>query len=363
MRINPTERAKIYTQARHRLGAPIRPIQLKDEVLDSLLEIATEDYIEYIQNYLIEQQWPSLIGINITEVDLTRAFISRNYDLLTQYTYSYSKIVGLGAGEGGYVLKQDYIELKKGVQIYEIPAGREINEVLWYNPASLDQSVIDPFLGVWNNQFGAEYIGLGSYYILPAFDILMRASDRNLKNRITKGDLLYKITGAPGGKKYLHLMNTPGGQYDRNNSIFRFGKVWYWYYDINGDPDDCLAKNRDIIKTPSDVPMDDISFENMNEPSKVWIRRYFIALCKETLGRVRGYASGKITVSDTQSLELEYQTLLTEGKDEMVTLKQELSTRLAEFHPTKVLERMANEAKFINDGLKYRPMPRPIRLI
>lgn len=363
MRINPTERAKIYTQARHRLGAPIRPIQLEDEVMDSLLEIATEDYIEYIQNYLIEQQWPSLIGINVTEVDLTRAFISRNYDLLTQYTYSYSKIVGLGAGEGGYILKQDYIELKSNVQIYEIPAGREINEVLWYNPASLDQSVIDPFLGVWNNQFGAEYIGLGSYYILPAFDILMRSADRNLKNRITKGDLLYKITGAPGGKKYLHLMNTPGGQYDRNNSIFKAGKVWYWYYDINGDAEDCLAKNRDIIKTPSDVPMDDISFEDMNEPSKVWIRRYFIALCKETLGRVRGYVGGKIAVSDTQTFEMEYQTLLTEGKDEMMTLKTELSTRLAEFHPTKVLERMANEAKYINDGLRYRPMPRPIRLI
>lgn len=363
MRINPEERAKIYTQAKHRLGAPIRKVQLTDEVLDSLLEIATEDYIEYIQNYLIEQQWPSLIGINVTEVDLTRAFISRNYDLLTQYTYSYSKILGLGAGEGGYILKQDYIELKSGVQVYEIPAGREINEVLWFNPASLDQSVIDPFLGVWNNQFGAEYIGLGSYYILPAFDILMRSADRNLKNRITKGDLLYKITGAPGGKKYLHLMNTPGGQYDRNNSIFKAGKVWYWYYDINGNADDCLAKNRDIIKTPSDVPMDDISFEDMNEPSKVWIRRYFTALCKETLGRVRGYANGKIAVSDTQSLELEYQSLLTEGKDEMMTLKQELSNRLAEYHPTKVLERMANEAKYINDGLKYRPMPRPIRLI
>jgi hypothetical protein len=75
MRISPTEREKIYRQAKHRLGEPIRKVQLEDEALDSLLEIATEDYVEYIQNYLIEQQWPSLIGINVTEADLTRAFI------------------------------------------------------------------------------------------------------------------------------------------------------------------------------------------------------------------------------------------------------------------------------------------------
>ena len=363
MRISPTERQKIYTQAKHRLGAPTRKIQLETETMDSLLEIATEDYVEYIQNYLIEQQWPSLVGVNVTEADLTRAFVSRNYDLLTQYTYSYSKIVGLGAGEGGYILKKDYVTLQSGVQMYEIPANREINEVLWYNPATLDQSVIDPFLGVWNNQFGAEYIGLGSYYILPAFDILMRASDRNLKNRLVKGELLYKITNAPNGKKYLHLLNTPGGQYDQNQEILQYGRVWYWYYDINGNKEDCLEKNKDIIKTPSDVPLDNLSFDDLNDPSKVWIRRYFVALCKETLGRIRGYANGKIPSGEQQALELEYQSLYTEAKDEMSILKKELEDRLIKFHPTATLERMSKEAKFINTGLKYRPMPRPIRLI
>jgi len=364
MRISPAEREKIYRQAKHRLGEPIRKVQLKDEALDSLLEIATEDYVEYIQNYLIEQQWPSLIGINVTEADLTRAFINRNYDLLTQYTYSYSKIVGLGAGEGGYVLKKDYITLLSGVQMYEIPANREINEVLWYNPPTMSQAMIDPFLGVWNNQFGGQLgIGLGSNYILPAFDILMRQSDINLKNRMMKGELLYKITGAPGGKKYLHIFNVPGGTYDRNTAIIQTGRVWYWYYDINGNREDCLAKNKDIIKTPSDVPLDDVSFEDLNDPSKVWIRRYFIALCKETLGRIRGYANGKVPISETASLDLEYQSLYTEGKDEMMVLKQELSDRLAKFHPTETLKRMATEAEEINKALKFRPMPKPIKII
>ena len=43
------------------------------------------------------------------------------------------KIVGLQAG-GDYVLKKDYIQLVGNQQIYEIPACRELNELLWFSP-------------------------------------------------------------------------------------------------------------------------------------------------------------------------------------------------------------------------------------
>lgn len=362
MRINPEERTKLFKQAKHRLGAPMRKIQINEESMDTLLEIATEDYVEYIENYIIEHQWPSLLDVDISETDLTRSFITRGQDYVTQFTYAYSKIVGLGAGEGGYELKRDYIELQKNVQMYEIPAKREINEVLWFTPATIDQSVIDPFIGVWSNHFGGEYIGLGSYYIMPAFDILLRATDRNLKNRLIRSELIYKITNGPEGKKYIHIMNTPGGTFDFRGSLYSSGRVWYWYYDIGGDKDKCFRENKDIIKSPADVPMDDMSFDDLNEPSKIWVRRYFIALCKETLGRVRGYAGGKIPVPDA-NMELEYQSLLSEGKDEMVTLKLELSERLERLSPLAMLKRVSEEAMYTNTALKFRALPRPVRLI
>lgn len=363
MRIKPEDKEKLFRQARHRLGAPIRKIQLEDEQMDSLLEMATEDYVEYIQNYIIEHQWPSLIGLDVSEADMTRALITRNQDVVTQYTYAYSKIVGLGAGEGGYVLKKDYVELVRGVQMYIVPAGREINEVLWFTPATIDQSIIDPFVGVWSNHFGGEYIGLGSYYIMPAHDILLRATDRNLKNRLIRSELTYKITNAPNGQKYIHLMNTPGSSFDFRGSLFSQGKVWYWYYDINGgNKDDCLEANKDIIKSPMDVPLDNLSFDDLNEPAKIWVRRYFTALCKETLGRVRGTFSGKIPIPEAD-VTVEYDSLLSEGKDEMVTLKLELKDTLSRLSPLEMLKRVAEEAKNINDALKFRAFPKPIKLI
>ena len=45
------ERTKLYTKLRHLLGAPLRSIELEDEQLDSLLELAIEDYSQYIQDW------------------------------------------------------------------------------------------------------------------------------------------------------------------------------------------------------------------------------------------------------------------------------------------------------------------------
>ena len=87
-----------------------------------------------------------------------------------------------------------------------------------------------------------------------------------------------------------------------------------------------------------DVPLDNINYDDLNDPSKTWVRRYFIALCKETLGRVRGTFGGKIPVPDA-NMEIEYQSLLSEGKDEMITLKKELEDRMFKLNPLEILKR------------------------
>ena len=111
-----------------------------------------------------------------------------------------------------------------------------------------------------------------------------------------------------------------------------------------------------------DVPLDNMSFDDLNEPSKVWVRRYFTALCKETLGRVRGTFAGKIPVPDAQ-MEIEYQSLLSEGKDEMVTLKTELKDMLTKLTPLEMLKRASEEATYINTTLKFRAFQKPIKVI
>ena len=353
--IDPAKRTKLFTQVRHLLGAPLRGVELEDEMLDTALEIAILDYGQYVQDWLIENQWSSLYGQDMDVISLTSAFLTRDLDFETSFTYAYSKIVGLQAG-GPYELKQDYVNLSAGTQIYPIPAGREINEIMWYSRAELNESFIDPFLGAFGGMGGGFGMGggggmaqmgiQGSYFMMPAFDVLLRMQDRNIKNRMIGGDLTYRITAGAGGvhgTKYLHLYNVPGGRFD-------FGNIM-----ANQQRDDCLDANKDIILLPSDVDLEEMSFTELNPPAQSWVRRYFFAKAKEMLGRVRGKFQGNLKTPDSE-LTMEYSDLLTESKDEVSKLIEELMARLERLRNDKMLERKALEAENLNKSLGYRPM-------
>ncbi len=363
------DRSKLYTRIKHLLGAPIRSIEIEDEMMDSLLELSIQDYSQYVQDWLIESQWTSLYNLNLDTQSLSRAFISKSLDWETRYTYAYSKIVGLQTG-GDWVLKKDFINLVPNQQIYEIPAGREINELLWFTPTELNNILFDPWsFGAMGGPglggpAGYSQMGYsGSYFMMPAFDMLLRMQEINIQRRIIAGDLTYRITALPDGKKAIHLMNTPGGRFDFGNSTLARGQVWYWYYDTEGaDRDACLKNNPDIIKLPSDVPFDEIDWVDLNNPSQQWVRRYFTGYVKETLGRVRGKYSGNLKVPDSE-LTMDYTSLLTEGKDEKEKLITELMARLERLRPEKQMEKEALLAENLNKQLKFRAMPRQIYVI
>jgi hypothetical protein len=367
--INEPERSKLYKRIRNLLGAPLRGVELEDEMMDSLMELSIQDYAQHVNDWLIESQWSSLYGLNLDEQSVTRAFTTRSLDWETQYTYSYSKIVGLQTG-GDYVLKKDYIDLVNNQQIYEIPAGRELNELLWFSRAELDAAYFDPFMGGFGG-FGGIGLGggagfsqmgtTGNYYITPAFDILLRMQDINIKRRIITGELTYRVTALPEGKKALHLMNVPGGKFDFGNIKHQGYRVWYWYYDTF-DREDCLKKNPDVVKLPSDVPIDEIRWDELNSPAQTWVRRWFTAYCKETLAKVRGKYSGNLKTPDSE-LTLEWQSLNTEAKDEKTILWEELKTRLERLRPEKQWEIKGDMAEHRHKALKYSPFTSPYTVI
>jgi hypothetical protein len=367
--ISNEEKEKLYTQVFHLLGMPVRGIELTQEQMDTFMELSLAEYEQYVSDWLIESQWSALNGLNVDTQSLSRAFTTRSLDYETQYTYSYSKIVGLQAG-GDNELKKDYFEIKMNQQVYEVPAGREINELLWFQRAVLTDSIVDPFLGGFGGLGGAGFGSAGgfaqtgsagSFFMMPAFDLLLRMGDRNIKNRLIGGDVTYRITAGPEGKKLIHLYNTPGGKFDFTNLRSNNYRVWYWYYDTM-DRDTCLKKNKDVIKLPSDVMTEQLTWDELNKPSQNWVRKYLIAYSKEGLGRIWGKFSGDLQVPDS-SIKLDYSSLITEGKDEKSKLIEELMARLERLRPDKLLERKAGEAENLNKALKFRAMPSPFNVI
>lgn len=374
MSVSSEEREKLFRQFRHSVGAPIRQIELTDEQLCTLLEISIEDYAQYVQEWLVEHQWQSIIGQSIDTIDMAFALSVRNFDFMTQYTYAYSKQVGLQT-RGPWELKKDYVSLESGRQVYQIPAGREVNEVLWITPPATSQALLANYGGI-DYGFGGGFsqvgggVGTGGpngrmgYYVAPAFDILLTAADMNLKNRIIRSELVYKITAGPNGTKLLHLMSTPGSKLSFGQGIGGVGssinmtgcQVWYHYYDTTPENvDQCKKDNPDIIKMPNQVPLARLNYVDFNEPTKTLIRQLFIAEAKRALGRTRGKFGGIVGPPEAERT-MDYETLISEGNEERKAVLERLDARLERLSSTKQLERGANEAEFLNKSMKYRPL-------
>jgi hypothetical protein len=374
MPVSTEEKDKIFRQFRQSMGAPIRQIELTDEMLCTLLEISIEDYAQYVQEWLIENQWQSLLGKSISTTDMAFALSVRSFDLATQYTYAYSKQVGLQTN-GPWELKKDFVELEAGRQVYTIPAGREVNEVLWITPPATSQALLANYGGI-DYGFGGGFaqtgggVGTGGgsqrsgYYIAPAFDILLTAADMNLKNRIVRSELVHKITAGPNGTKLLHLLSVPGSNISFGQGIGGAGSsinmtgcyVWYHYYDVNsGNIDDCFNDNPDIIKMPNQVPLSKLDFASFNEPTKTLIRQLFIAEAKRALGRTRGKFGGIVGPPEAERT-MDYETLISEGNEERKAVLERLDARLLRLSSTSQLERSAKEATDLNTQLKFRPM-------
>ena len=373
MSVPSAERDELFLKFKHSMGAPIRQIELEDEQLCTALDIAIENYSMYVQDWLIENQWQSLYGRNITTTDMAFALSVRSLDYVQQTTYAYSKQVGLQAN-GPWELKKDYVELEAGRQVYQIPAGREINEVLWITPPATSQALLANY-GAIDYGFGGGFAQVGGgtdtggpsfsrmgYYIAPAFDILLTAADMNLKNRIVRSELVYKITAGPNGTKLLHLLSTPGSKFSFGQGIGGVGssinmtgcQVWYFYYDTNPENKDaCLKDNPDIIKMPNQVPLSKLDYMDFNEPTKTLIRQLFFAEAKKMLGRVRGKFGGIVGPPEAERT-MDYETLISEGNEERKEALERLEARLQRLTSSAILERAASEAENLNTVLNHQ---------
>ena len=85
----------LFKKVRTLLGAPIRMVELTDDNLCDLLETCIEDYASRVQNFLIDSQWQSLYGKQIDTTDFAYALSTRTFDYTKDYSYWFSKEVGL----------------------------------------------------------------------------------------------------------------------------------------------------------------------------------------------------------------------------------------------------------------------------
>ena len=370
----------LFHLVRVALGAPIRSIELTDDQLCSLLEIAIGDYAEKVQNWVLETQWLNIQGKNTIQFqnpnELAYAMTVRTMDWSRDYSYWFSKEVGLQQ-RGSYELKKDFFKVELGKQVYVIPKGRVINKVMYVTPSTTKAALygnlgtLDTGIGGGFGQYGnlGNGMGLTGFYVGSAYDTALMSVDLKYKNSLLRGDLAYKVTAGPDGTHLVHLMSVPGSPnmvggvaaddtwgWNKYSNCY----VWYTYYDVsNGteeDVDKCRIENRDdVVLTPEQVPFESMSYDLMNYPTQQIVRKLLIAEAKITLANIRGAYSGVVRIPQAE-MTLDYRLFLEQGKEEKEKALTELSERLTRMTPWELMKNQNEMNDQIMKVLSQKPL-------
>ena len=109
------------------------------------------------------------------------------------------------------------------------------------------------------------------------------------------------------------------------------------------------------VNNMSTLPFANVPYKNINSIGKQWIRRFALALTKETLGQIRS-KFGVIPIPG-ESVSLNGDALITQGREEQDKLREELKTVLDELTYASLAERDATVADSVNKFQEKVPLP------
>jgi hypothetical protein len=133
----------------------------------------------------------------------------------------------------------------------------------------------------------------------------------------------------------------------------------YWFdFRIQGDAwvetsADGAASGVDGINNMNTLPFANIPYANVNSIGKQWIRRFSLALCKETLGQTRSkFATIPIP---GESITLNGSALISEGRETQTKLRDELKEVLDQLTYQVLAEKDASIADSVETITKRVP--------
>ena len=170
-----------------------------------------------------------------------------------------------------------------------------------------------------------QYADDSTFQVIPAWQNKMQA--------ITYEDHLYTRTSHYSYEvinNKLRLYPIPDGVSP--------DKFWFRFTVDNSDIwEDDNDGGQNGVNNMNTLPFENLPFENINSIGKQWIRRFALALSKETLGQVRGKFGGNVPIPG-ENVSLNASDLLGQAKDEQTALRDELKTILDEMTYPKLLE-------------------------
>jgi hypothetical protein len=340
-----------------RLGYPIVEVELQDVQFYACYEEAITEYSAQVNQFNIRDNMLALqgqeTGSGATKTDLTHRkltpTIGRNIQLAEQY--------GSEAGVGGTIdFKSGSIDIVSGSQVYDLDAlwaqvsesGNAIEvRKIFYEAAPAITRYFDPYAGTGDGSYNMlDSFGFGNsspavqFMMMPMYADILKVQAIEFNDQIRKSAFSFELRN-----NKLRIFPNPTSAY-----------TLHFDYIVKKDRDNTLQGTSDgVITDFSNAPFNNMTFADINEVGKQWIKKYGLALCKELLGTIRSkYASLPIPGAETT---LDGDTLRTEAATEKETLVTQLREMLEQMSRKALLEADKDEAEFLNEKLNKVPIP------
>ena len=328
------EADKIASWCARKLGFPLSDVELQAVNFYTAFEEAITEYGAQLNTYNIRDNMLNLYGAS-TGSNLTGKKVSSNFGGIIELSEEY----GVEAGSGGNVTYYTgSISLSGSQQIYDLTDANvvsleqgtpgtdaiEIKKLFHDAPPALAR-FFDPFIGSGvGTQQMLDSFGFGNYspgvsfMMMPIYADMLRLQAIEFNDQVRRSAYSFQITN-----NRLRIFPIPG---DTNITKVHFE------YILKSDRSNPLKGTTGTISDFSNVPYNNVVFENINDVGRQWIRRYTLSLAKEMLGLIRSKYSAlpipnsEITLNGgdlVSAAQTEKEGLITELKETLDTMSRQ----------------------------------------
>jgi len=350
-----TEGPQFATWCARRLGYPITAVELQDTQFYACFEESISEYSAQVNQFNIRDNLLHLKGQSTSS-----NFTHKRVKPTLSETIFISEEYGQEAGVGGSLdVKRTAVSVNSGSQNYDLNAlisdasqsGASIEvKRVHYEASPAVTRYFDPYastgFGTYNMLDG---FGFGTYspaitFVLqPMYADLLRVQAIEFNDQIRKSAYSFEIQN-----NQLRLFPIPTES----------GSIWVEYVKTE-DRDNPLrtrySGSADVVSDYSNVKYDFMTYSNINDVGKQWIRKYGLALSKELLGIIRS-KYGTIPIPNAD-VSLDGDTLRAEATAEKEQLIEQLRENLEQTSRKALMEAQKEESESQQETLKKVPYP------
>ena len=352
-----TEAPQVATWCAKRLGYPIMDVELQDNQFYACLEESISEYGAQVNQFNIRDNLFHLKGQS-TGSNFTHRRVKPTLGENIFISEEYGQEANVG---GSLEVKRTAVSINSGSQTYDLNAlvsdvsesGASIEvKRVHYEARPAVTRYFDPYastgFGTYNMLDG---FGFGSYspaitFVLqPIYADLLRIQAIEFNDQIRKSAYSFEIKN-----NQMRIFPIPTAS----------GSVWVEYVKTS-DRDNPLrtrhsGSNDDtVVSDYSNVNYDFMTYSNINDVGKQWIRKYTLALAKELLGIIRS-KYGNIPIPNAE-VSLDGDTLRAEATAEKEQLIEQLRENLEHTSRKALMEAQKDESDFQQETLRKVPYP------